>query len=60
MFVKAVTTMTKPTPKMIEAGLRAFSAFDRRFDGEEETVEAIFKAMVAVFYTESDNGSRIS
>lgn len=35
----------KVTPEMIEAGVQIFSAFDRRFDGEEETVVAIYQEM---------------
>ena len=34
------------TPEMIEAGVVAYYASDRRFDTEDEIVTRIFKAMV--------------
>lgn len=34
------------TPKMIEAGRRILEGYDRRFDSDDETVIAIFTAMI--------------
>ena len=37
------------TPEMVEAGVKVFASFDDRFDGEDETVELIFREMFRAY-----------